>query len=76
MLAGGMDRVIATPPDNRDLADWDIVAVWRPCSAVMLAEQRLEKWLGAQGSYANGDAVFRHDMQHKRIDGHDYLLVP
>jgi hypothetical protein len=29
----------------------------------------------AQGSYANGDTVFHHDMQHKRIRGHDFLLA-
>jgi hypothetical protein len=40
-----------------------------------LTEQGLEDWPGAQGSYANGDTVFHHDMQHKRIGGHDYLLV-
>ena len=41
----------------------------------MLAEVGLEDWPGAQGSYANGDTVFHHDMQHKRIGGHDFLLV-
>jgi hypothetical protein len=35
----------------------------------------LEDWPGAQGSYANGETVFHHDMQHKRIRGHDFLLV-
>ena len=41
----------------------------------MLSEPGLEDWPGAEGSYANGDTVFHHDMQRKRIDGHDYLLV-
>jgi len=72
---GGKDRVIATLQDNQDLDDVDIFDVSDPSSPVMLSEQGLEDWPGAQGSYANGDTVFHHDMQHKRIDGHDYLLV-
>ena len=75
VLAGGKDRVIATLQDNQDLADVDIFDVSNPRNPVMLAEPGLESWPGAQGSYANGDTVFHHDMQHKRIDGHDYLLV-
>jgi hypothetical protein len=75
VLAGGKDRVIATLQDNQELADVDIFDVSNPRAPVMLAEQGLEDWAGAQGSYANGDTVFHHDMQHKRIGGHDYLLV-
>jgi hypothetical protein len=73
--AGGKDRVIATLQDNQDLADVDIFDVSNPELPVMLSEQGLENWPGAQGSYANGDTVFHHDMQHKRIGGHDFLLV-
>jgi hypothetical protein len=72
---GGKDRVIATLQDNQDLEDVDIFDVSNPTSPVKLSESGLEDWPGAQGSYANGDTVFHHDMQHKRIDGHDYLLV-
>ena len=75
VLPGGKDRVIATLQDNNDLADVDIFDVSNPGAPVMLSERGLEDWPGAQGSYANGDTVFHHDMQHKRIDGHDYLLV-
>jgi len=75
VLAGGKDRVIATLQDNQDLADVDIFDVSNPAAPVLLAEQGLEDWPGAQGSYANGDTVFHHDMQHKRINGHDFLLV-
>ena len=75
VLAGGKDRVIATLQDNQDLADVDIFDVSNPTAPVKLAERGLEDWPGAQGSYANGDTVFHHDMQHKRIDGHDFLLV-
>jgi hypothetical protein len=75
VLPGGKDRVIATLQDNQDLRDVDIFDVSNPASPVMLAERGLEDWPGAQGSYANGDTVFHHDMQHKRINGHDFLLV-
>jgi LVIVD repeat len=75
VLAGGKDRVLAFLQDNQDLADVDIFDVSNPAAPVLLSEQGLENWPGAQGSYANGDTVFHHDMQGKRINGHDYLLV-
>jgi hypothetical protein len=75
VLPRGKDRVIATLQDNQDLADVDIFDVSNPRAPVLLAEVGLEDWPGAQGSYANGETVFHHDMQHKRIRGHDYLLV-
>ena len=75
VLPRGKDRVLATLQDNQDLADVDIFDVSDPTSPVKLTELGLEDWPGAQGSYANGDTVFHHDMQHKRIRGHDYLLV-
>jgi len=75
VLPRGRDRVIATLQDNQDLADVDIFDVSNPAAPVKLAEVGLEDWPGAQGSYANGETVFHHDMQHKRIRGHDYLLV-
>jgi hypothetical protein len=74
-VLGGKDRVIAALQDNQDLADVDLFDVSNPSAPVMLSEQGLENWPGAQGSYANGDTVFHHDMQFKRIDGHDYLLI-
>ena len=75
VLAGGKDRVLAFLQDNQDLEDVDIFDVSNPAAPVMLAEVGLEDWPGAQGSYANGDTVFHHDMQGKRIGGHDFLLV-
>jgi LVIVD repeat len=75
VLPRGKDRVIATLQDNQDLKDVDIFDVSNPSAPVKLAEVGLEDWPGAQGSYANGDTVFHHDMQHKRIRGHDYLLI-
>jgi hypothetical protein len=75
VLPRGKDRVIATLQDNQDLADVDIFDVSNPRNPVKLSERGLEDWPGAQGSYANGETVFHHDMQHKRIRGHDYVLV-
>jgi hypothetical protein len=75
VLPGGKDRVIATLQDNQDLKDVDIFDVSNPRAPVLLVEQGLEDWPAAQGSYANGDTVFHHDMQHKRIGERDYLLV-
>jgi hypothetical protein len=75
VLPRGRDRVIATLQDNQDLADVDIFDVSNPREPVKLSERGLEDWPGAQGSYANGDTVFHHDMQHKRIRGSDFLLV-
>jgi hypothetical protein len=60
-----------TPP----FKDVDIADITNPAAPKMAVEQGLEDWPGAQGSYANGDTVFHHDMQFKRIGGHDFLAV-
>jgi len=41
----------------------------------MLTEVGFEDWPGAQSPLANGDTVFHHDMQFKRIRGHDFLAI-
>jgi hypothetical protein len=71
-------RAYAVVQDNNDLKDvdiFDITPVLSGGTAVLVAEKGLEDWPGAQGSYANGDTVFHHDMQQKVIDGHNFLLV-
>jgi hypothetical protein len=55
--------------------DVDIVDITNPAQPRLIAEQGLEDWPGAQGSYANGDSVNNHDLQFKRIGGHDFLAV-
>jgi Ca2+-binding RTX toxin-like protein len=55
--------------------DVDIVDITNPAAPTMASELGLEDWPGAQGSYANGDTVFHHDVQFKRIGGHDFLAV-
>ena len=67
--------MLAFLQDNQDLKDVDIFDVSNPTAPVLLAKVGLEDWPGAQGSYANGETVFHHDMQGKRIGGHDFLLV-
>jgi hypothetical protein len=68
-------KVFAVLKDNDELADVDIFDVSNPAAPVLVSEQGLENWPGAQGSYANGDTVNNHDFQFKRFGGHDYLVV-
>ncbi len=72
-------RAYAVAQDNQDLRDVDIFdltpALRGEGPAVLVAERGLEDWSGAQGSYANGDSVFNHDIQQKVIDGHNFLMV-
>ena len=72
-------KAYAVAQDNQELKDVDIFDLSPVLAgtgpAALVAEVGLEDWPGAQGSYANGDSVFHHDMQQKVIDGHNYLLV-
>jgi hypothetical protein len=73
-------KAFAVMVDNEESSvppfkDVDIVDITNPKNPVMASEQGLEDWPGAQGSYANGDAVFHHDVQFKRIGGNDLLAV-
>ena len=73
------DRAYVAASDNQDLKDVDIFDITPMLSgigsALLVAERGLEDWPGAQGSYANGDTVFHHDMQQKVIDGKNRLAV-
>src|ERR687896_2663321 len=55
--------------------DVDIVDISNPAAPVIVAEVGLEDWPGAQAPLANGDSVFHHDVQFKRIGGHDFLAL-
>jgi hypothetical protein len=55
--------------------DVDIVDITNPAAPVIVAERGLDDWPGAQSPLANGDTVFHHDVQFKRIGGHDFLAV-
>jgi hypothetical protein len=73
------DRAYVVAQDNQELKDVDIFditpVVTGAGAAVLVSETGLEDWPGAQGSYANGDSVFNHDIQQQVIDGHNYLAV-
>jgi hypothetical protein len=55
--------------------DVDIVDVTNPAAPVIASERGLDDWPGAQAPLANGDTVFFHDVQFKRIGGHDFLAL-
>ena len=69
------DKVFAVLQDNQDLLDVDIFDITDPRNPVMLTEVGFEDWPQAQSPLANGDTVFHHDMQFKRIRGHDFLAI-
>jgi hypothetical protein len=72
-------RAYAVATDNQDLKDVDIFdltpAIGGTGPAVLVWEGGIEDWPGAQGSYANGDSVFHHDMQQKVVRGNNMLAV-
>jgi hypothetical protein len=72
------NRAYAVMIDNEEgfgppFKDVDIVDITNPAKPVIVAERGLEDWPNAQAPLANGDSVFHHDVQFKRIGGHDYL---
>jgi hypothetical protein len=73
------DRAYAVATDNQDLRDIDIFdltpAIEGAGPAVLVSETGIEDFPGAQGSFANGDTVFNHDIQIKTIAGNTFMLV-
>ena len=55
--------------------DVDIVDITDPAAPVIVSERGLEDFPGAFSPLANGDTVFFHDVQFKRIGAHDFLAV-
>jgi hypothetical protein len=73
-------RAFAVSVDNEEafgapFKDVDIFDITNPAAPVLASERGLEDWPGAQGSYANGDAVNNHDIQFKLIGGRPTLVV-
>jgi hypothetical protein len=68
-------KAFAVATDNNEIRDVDIMDLTNPFAPVVATEQGLENWPGAQGSYANGQTVFHHDQQFKRIGGNDFLAI-
>jgi hypothetical protein len=74
------DRAYAVLIDNEEgvsppFKDVDIVDITNPAAPVIVSERGLEDWPDAQAPLANGDTVFFHDVQFKRIGGHDFLAL-
>ncbi|HEX2031072.1 MAG TPA: hypothetical protein VHL78_06705 [Actinomycetota bacterium] len=61
----GKAYVMAT--DNQELGDVDIFDVTNPLAPVQVAETGFDNWPSAHSPLANGDTVFNHDMQIKKI---------
>src|SRR6266511_2868415 len=53
--------------DNQEVADVDILDITNPAAPVMASETGLNDWPAAQSPLANGDTVFNHDFQVKKI---------
>jgi hypothetical protein len=53
--------------DNQEVDDVDILEITNPAAPVLVSETGFNNWPGAQSPLANGDTVFNHDFQIKRI---------
>jgi hypothetical protein len=74
----GKAFAVATDNDENVTApfkDVDIFDISNPAQPKLIAEVGLEDWPGVTPPHANGDTVFHHDTQFKRIGGHDFLAV-
>ncbi|MGH2576984.1 MAG: LVIVD repeat-containing protein, partial [Actinomycetota bacterium] len=60
-------RAFAMMADNQEVADVDIIEITDPSNPVMVSETGFNDWPAAQSPLANGDTVFNHDFQIKRI---------
>ncbi|MGH2819851.1 MAG: hypothetical protein ACRDJ5_04265, partial [Actinomycetota bacterium] len=61
--------------DNEEPANVDILDISDPRDPEQIAETGLRDWPSAQSHFGNGGTIYHHDMQTKRIEGHDYLLL-
>jgi hypothetical protein len=68
-------KAFAVMVDNIEFPDVDIVDITNPAAPVMAAETDIFDWPDAQSPLANGSSPFLHDMQFKRIGGHDFLAL-
>lgn len=68
-------KAFAVQTDNEEILDVNIIDITNPFAPVQAADLALEDFPGALGSFANGDTVFLHDEQFKRIGGNDFLAL-
>jgi hypothetical protein len=68
-------KAFAVMVDNNETADIDIVDITNPAAPVIAAERGLADFVPGVEVDANGNTVFFHDLQFKRMGGHDYIVV-
>jgi hypothetical protein len=68
-------KAFAVLIDNNETRDIDIVDITNPSAPVMASERGLADFVPGVEVDANGNTVFHHDVQFKRIGGHDYLAA-
>jgi hypothetical protein len=68
-------KAFAVLVDNIEFPDVDIIDITNPAAPVMASETDLSDWPDAQSPLANGGAAFLHDLQFKRIGGHDFVAL-
>jgi hypothetical protein len=69
------NRAYAVMIDNNETADVDIVDITNPRAPALIAERGLANFVPGVEVDGNGSTVFNHDVQFKRIGGHDFLVV-
>jgi hypothetical protein len=69
------NKAYAVMIDNNETQDIDIVDITDPSNPVLIAERGLSNFAAGVTVDANGSTVFHHDVQFKRIGGHDFLAV-
>ena len=72
ILLHNNEACTSATPTVLGMSIWDVTD---PLNPVIVAERGLEDWPAAQAPLANGDSVFFHDVQFKRIRGHDFLAT-
>jgi len=60
-------RAYVMGTDNDEFTDVDIFDITNPAAPVQIAETGFNDWPDAQSPLANGDTVFLHDMQVKKV---------
>ncbi len=69
------DKAYAVMIDNNETQDIDIVDITDPSNPVLIAERGLANFAAGVEVDGNGSTVFHHDVQFKRMGGHDFLAV-
>jgi hypothetical protein len=60
-------RAFVMMADNQEVDDVDILEITNPAAPVVISETGFNSWPEAHSPLANGDTVFNHDFQIKRV---------